>query len=66
MNDLAHSKLAEQRCPWSGHECECQQFPWLELGKIPPTCSALIRDKAPAMIVFRKLTGENNGVQETT
>ena len=43
------------RCPWSGVECDCKEFPWMVDGFVPPVCGNLMKDKMPAMLAFRKV-----------
>ena len=50
-------------CPWSGVACECKEFPWRGHNDVLPlVCSDTIRDKMPAMIVFRKLLPSSSGL----
>lgn len=43
-----------RRCPWSGNECECVSFPWLENEVIPARCEA---DLPIEMAGCRKVSG---------
>lgn len=52
------SAITINRCPWSGVECNCKEFPWLEDSCVPRKCGDVIKEKAPAMLAFRKLAKE--------